>query len=150
MKKRVQKHLLVEQGEKRAFGKSLIHALFVNGFLETNLNKAKLLKSESDHLISLGLRGGLSAYRNIQKRVSNSKTVNSIIKYAHIVKGKRTSGFSSIKKVGFRRGDGALIAKISLIDFVSKKEIKNVSSDKQETKEVVKKQVKSKNNVKKS
>jgi large subunit ribosomal protein L17 len=120
MKKRVNVKLLREKGQTRSDGKNIIHSLFKYGAIKTSTVRAKRLKSLVDRLINYGFKEELQALRLIKQKVGHQSTTKQIIEYAKRFKGNKKSGFTSLKKVGFRRGDATEISRLVLIDFGGK------------------------------
>jgi len=138
MKKRVKVNLLKERGHTRSDGKNIVRSLFKHGAVETSFTRAKKLKSLVDRLINYGFKEELTGRRLINQKVAHLVTTNKILEYAKKLKGTKKSGFTSLKKVGFHRGDATLVARLTLIDYLPKV----IVQAKTEVKEVKKQNVK--------
>jgi len=126
--------------------RGMVTYLLENGSIETTLMKAKEVRSEAEKMITLGKKNTLATRRAalayITKEDVISKLFNSIApKYT-----ERNGGYTSIYKLGPRRGDGAEMALIKLIGEAE--EHKDDKKDKQDKKEQDKKDKKDKQNKK--
>jgi large subunit ribosomal protein L17 len=95
--------------------RGMVTYLLENGAIETTAAKAKEVRSEAEKMITLGKKNTLATRRialaYITKEDVVSKLFNTIApKYA-----ERNGGYTSIYKLGPRRGDGAEMALIKLI-----------------------------------
>ncbi len=127
--------------------RGMVTYLLENGAIETTLMKAKEVRSEAEKMITLGKKNTLATRRAalayITKEDVVSKLFNSIApKYM-----ERNGGYTSIYKLGPRRGDGAEMALIKLIGEAE--EIKDDKKDKQDKKEQDKKDKQEKKAAKK-
>src|SRR5689334_23878769 len=102
--------------QKLALMRSLTKALIERGAIETTEAKAKELRPFVEKLITKAKTGTLHsrrlAGRHIQKRAAADKLFQEIgPKYA-----TRNGGYTRILKTGHRKGDGADMARIELIE----------------------------------
>ena len=77
--------------------------------------KAKIIKRLFDRLASKAVDGTLSDRRRIAADLSNPKLANKLFDLIVPAMGGRKSGFTTIQKVGIRRGDATPTATLSLI-----------------------------------
>ncbi|HEU4989841.1 MAG: 50S ribosomal protein L17 [Gemmatimonadota bacterium] len=102
--------------QKRALMRSLATSLIEQGAIETTEAKAKELRPFVEKLITKAKTGTLHARRlagrDIQKREAADKLFQELgPRYA-----KRPGGYTRILKTGHRKGDGAEMARIELIE----------------------------------
>src|SRR5690242_21891367 len=102
--------------QKLALMRSLTKALIERGAIETTEAKAKELRPFVEKLITKAKTGTLHsrrlAGRHIQKREAADKLFQEIgPKYV-----SRNGGYTRILKMGHRKGDGADMARIELIE----------------------------------
>lgn len=112
--------------------RGMVTYLLENGAIETTAVKAKEVRSEAEKMITLGKKNTLATRRialaYITKEDVVSKLFNTIApKYA-----ERNGGYTSIYKLGPRRGDGAEMALIKLIGEAE--ELKEDKKDKEKVK----------------
>jgi large subunit ribosomal protein L17 len=102
--------------QKTALMRSLAQALIERGAIETTEARAKELRPFVEKLITKAKSGTLHdrrlAGRHVQKRELNDKLFTEIgPKFA-----SRAGGYTRILKVGHRKGDGAEMARIELVN----------------------------------
>ena len=102
--------------QKLALMRNLATSLIENGAIETTEAKAKELRPFVEKLITKAKTGTLHArrlaVRHIHKRAAADKLFREIgPRYA-----KRPGGYTRILKVGHRKGDGAEMARIELVE----------------------------------
>jgi large subunit ribosomal protein L17 len=102
--------------QKLALLRNLATSLIEQGAIETTEAKAKELRPFVEKLITKARTGTLHsrrlAGRHVQKREAADKLFQEIgPKFA-----KRQGGYTRILKTGFRKGDGAEMARIELVE----------------------------------
>ena len=102
--------------QKLALMRSLAKALIERGAIETTEAKAKELRPFVEKLITKARSGTLHdrrlAIRHVQTRATADKLFQEIgPKFA-----KRNGGYTRILKTGHRKGDGAEMARIELVE----------------------------------
>jgi len=102
--------------QKRALMRGLAQALIERGAIETTEARAKELRPFVEKLITKAKSGTLHdrrlAGRHVQKREVNDKLFTEIgPKFA-----SRAGGYTRILKVGHRKGDGAEMARLELVN----------------------------------
>ena len=101
--------------QKLALMRNLATSLIESGAIETTEAKAKELRPFVEKLITKAKDGSLHARRlagrHIQKRAAADKLFHEIGPRYQTRKG----GYTRILKTGFRKGDGADLARIELI-----------------------------------
>ena len=105
-----------ETGQRNALLRSLALSLVVRGKIKTTEAKAKEIRPQVERMITLAKRGDLTARRAVISALPDEPLVvgklfdEIALKYAD-----RTSGYTRIVKVGFRKGDAAPIVQIELV-----------------------------------
>lgn len=102
--------------QRQALIKGLIKSLILNERLNTTEAKAKTIRGLVDKLITKAKAGSLSARRRVLAFLPDKKAVNKLFDDIAVRSKTRISGFTSLVRVGRRRGDNAMMAKIELID----------------------------------
>jgi large subunit ribosomal protein L17 len=102
--------------QKLALMRNLATSLIEHGAIETTEAKAKELRPFVEKLITKARTGTLHARRlagiHIHKRAASDKLFQEIgPRFA-----KRAGGYTRILKVGHRKGDGAEMARIELVE----------------------------------
>ena len=108
---------------RQALFKTLLNSFFENGEITTTLAKAKVIQKEIDRLINKAKEGTLQKKRFIFAFLSPTAAENLVEKIAPQAKN-RQSGYSRLFKLGQRQGDGAMMAKVELVDKIKEVEEK--------------------------
>jgi large subunit ribosomal protein L17 len=103
-------------GPRKALYKSLIVAVLRYETIRTTEARAKEVRGQVEHIITLAKEGSLASRRRIISELPNEplvidKLLNEIApKY-----GDRSSGFTRLVKLGQRAGDAAPIVQLELV-----------------------------------
>ena len=95
---------------------TLAGQLFTHGRIKTKEAKAKALRPLAEHLITFAKRGDVHARRQVMRTVPDRDIVHKL--FAEIAPRfeEREGGYTRIMKLGMRKGDGAPMALIELVD----------------------------------
>jgi large subunit ribosomal protein L17 len=96
----------------------LAAALFENEKVRTTEAKAKALRPLAERLITFAKRGDVHARRQVLKVVPDRDVVHRLFSEIAPRMAERDGGYTRILKLGPRRGDGAPMAVIELVDRV--------------------------------
>ncbi len=110
--------------KRKALFRDLVTSLFIHERIETTEAKAKAIKPIAEKMITLGKRGDLHARRQAAQFVRNRETGNEagqdVIQklFSDIAERyqNRQGGYTRILKVGPRRGDGAPMVILELVE----------------------------------
>jgi len=101
---------------RKAMLANLVTSLLENESLRTTDVRAKELRRVADHMISFAKRNDLHARRQVLRVIPNKQVVGKLFtELADRYKG-RNGGYTRIVKIGPRRGDGALMSQVELVD----------------------------------
>ena len=116
MRHRVAKrHLSRDTKHRSSLLKNLLRALFERGAITTTLVKAKETQRQADKLIAKAQKNLVSTKRQLHGVFGKRDVVNTLVDtIAPLFPNNQKSGFSSIELLGKRRGDNALLVKLSL------------------------------------
>jgi large subunit ribosomal protein L17 len=109
-----------ERDQRRALIKSLAESLIKYESIETTLPKAKEVVPYVERLITKAKKGDLHNRRQV---ISNLQTIESAHKLVDEIAPKltgRVSGHLRIERLQNRRGDNALLARVSFVDDLTK------------------------------
>ncbi len=101
---------------RKAMLTNLVRSLFEHGEIETTQAKAKEVKRWADKLIPFAQENSLSSKRKLHEFFGKRDVVNTAVKVIAPAVGDRKSGFTTIETIGTRRGDSALMSKLSLVN----------------------------------
>jgi len=100
--------------------KALLHNLAVSLFrherIVTTEAKAKELRPFAERLITLARRGDLHARRLVERRLHDREVAQRLFGEIGPRFAGRPGGYTRIVKLGHRRGDGADVARIELLE----------------------------------
>ena len=102
--------------QKLALMRSLAKSLIERGAIETTEAKAKELRPFIEKLITKAKTGTLHARRLAGRHVQHRETADKLFQEVGVKFATRTGGYTRILKVGHRKGDGAEMARIELIE----------------------------------
>jgi len=116
MRHRVKQKKLDRKKEPRGLMlKNLAASVIIYEKVKTTEAKAKAVKPLLEKAITLSIKGGLSARRELIRLLPQPLAVKKILE---VLAGKyknRRGGYSRVVKLGARQGDGAKVAQIELI-----------------------------------
>jgi len=90
-------------------------SLFDNRTIQTTETKAKELKRIVDRLISTAKKDTLSARRQVARTIRDKKVFKKLFNEIVPQFKERDSGFTRVLRIGFRRGDAAMISMVELL-----------------------------------
>ena len=94
----------------------LASSLFQHDRVRTTEAKAKALRPVAEKLITFAKRGDVHARRQVMKVVPDRDVVHRLFAEIAPRMEERAGGYTRILKLGPRKGDGAPMAQIELID----------------------------------
>ena len=93
-----------------------VQDLFERGRIETTLTRAKETRRVAEKMITLGKRGDLHARRQASAYIYKDDIVHKLFEEIAPNFSERNGGYTRILKLGPRKGDGAEMAIIELVD----------------------------------
>lgn len=106
--------------QRRAMLRGMVTLLLDKGRIETTLYRAKELKRIADKMITLGKKDNLAARRAAMAYITKEAVVKKLFDQIAPSFEDRQGGYTRILKLGPRRGDGAEMAIIELVNYVPK------------------------------
>jgi large subunit ribosomal protein L17 len=103
--------------QRKALLRGLATELFRHGKLQTTEAKAKSLRPMVEKLITLAKRGDLHARRQAAARLYDPAILQLLFDELADLYQDRPGGYTRIYKLGPRKGDGAPMALIELVDY---------------------------------
>lgn len=101
---------------RKALIQGMLRSLIEHGSVTTNQEKAKEIKRWADKLIGKAKTDTLASRRQLHAFFGKRDVVNTLVERVAPAMGKRISGFTTITRLGKRRGDNAQMVKLSLIE----------------------------------
>lgn len=112
----VQRKLGRKTDQRRAMLRSLVTNFLKHGVIMTTYTRAKETQSMAEKMITLGKRGDLHARRQALAYITEETVVAELFEKIAPQFSEREGGYTRIYKVGPRRGDGAEVAVLELVD----------------------------------
>jgi large subunit ribosomal protein L17 len=101
--------------QRKALLRALTTQLIRHGQVKTTKARAKAVRSEVDHMITLAKDGSLAARRRALGYVYDKQLVHALFAQAAERYGDRQGGYSRVVRTVRRRGDNAEMAIIELV-----------------------------------
>ncbi len=102
--------------QRRALLRNSVTSLFETGKITTTETRAKDIKKIADKMITLGKRGDLHARRQALAYITTENIVNKLFTEIAGRYTDRPGGYTRIIKTGYRKGDGAPMVILELVD----------------------------------
>ncbi len=110
-------HLGRKTGHRKALLKNLAVALIENKRINTTLAKAKALRKFVEPIITKGKSNDTHNRRLVFSKLQDKHAVTELFDTVAEKVAERPGGYTRVIKTGFRKGDGAEMAMIELVDF---------------------------------
>ena len=95
--------------------RGMVTFLLENGSIETTLTRAKEVRALTEKMITLGKKNTLAARRQALAFITKEDVVTKLFSTIAPEYADRNGGYTTIYKLGPRRGDGAEMALIKLV-----------------------------------
>ena len=115
--------------------KGMVTFLLEKGRIETTLTRAKEVSALTDKMITLGKQNTLAARRQALSFLKKEEVVKKLFTLIAPLYEDRNGGYTRVLKIGPRRGDGAEMAIIEMVDAESLYAPKSAKEAKKEAKE---------------
>ena len=111
---------LIETGKigGMAMLRNLVTSLLENGKISTTVTRAKEVRCMAEKMITLGKKNTLHTRRQALAYITKEDVVKKVFDELAPKYAERNGGYTQIYKLGPRRGDGAEMAIVKLIDYV--------------------------------
>ena len=103
---------------RKAMLRGMVTLLLENGQVETTLTRAKEVRSIAEKMITLGKKNTLASRRAALAYITKEDVVTKVFVELAPLYAERNGGYTQIYKLGPRRGDGAEMAIVKLVDYV--------------------------------
>ncbi|MCC6815795.1 MAG: 50S ribosomal protein L17 [Saprospiraceae bacterium] len=110
-------HLGRKKGHRSALLRNLSSALIKHKRIITTLAKAKGLRRFIEPLITKSRNNTTHSRRVVFSYLNNKEAVSSLFGEVAAKIGTRPGGYTRVIRTGFRKGDGAEMAMIELVDY---------------------------------
>ena len=103
--------------QRKAMLRGMVTLLLENGQLVTTVTRAQELRSVADKMITLGKKNTLASRRAALAFITKESVVTKVFTEYASLYADRNGGYTQIFRMGQRRGDGAEIAIIKMVDY---------------------------------
>jgi large subunit ribosomal protein L17 len=116
------RHLGRSSAQRQALFRNLVTELLRHGRIRTTEAKAKAIRSDAEHIITIAKRGlreetyALHARRLAAARLNDPVVTKRLFEEIAPTFESRAGGYTRIMKLGPRRGDGAEMVVLELVD----------------------------------
>lgn len=104
-----------DTNHRKSMLRNLVRSLIEVGSVTTTTTKAKELRRLSDKLIHKAQKNTVASRQLLHRFFGKRDVVNTLVETVAPAMSDRVSGFSTIVKIGNRKGDNGQMAKVSLI-----------------------------------
>ena len=111
-----QRKLGMPTDQRRALLRNQVTSFLENGKINTTVTRAKETRSMAEKMITLGKKGTLAARRQALAFITKEDVVTKLFSEIAPKYADRNGGYTRIYKLGERRGDGAQMAILELVD----------------------------------
>ena len=118
--------------QRKAMLRGMVTLLLENGQVVTTVTRAKELRSIADKMITLGKKNTLARRRAALAYITKESVVTKVVTEYASLYADRNGGYTQIFKMGPRRGDGAEIAVIKMVDYTKETPAEDKKSEKAE------------------
>ena len=115
---------------RKAMLRGMVTLLLENGQVETTLTRAKEVRSIAEKMITLGKKNTLASRRAALAYITDENVVTKVFVELAPLYAERNGGYTQTFKLGPRRGDGAEMAIVKLIDYVKPSDDKKAKKEK--------------------
>ncbi|HIG53024.1 MAG TPA: 50S ribosomal protein L17 [Candidatus Latescibacteria bacterium] len=101
---------------RKAMLSNMMTSLFANERITTTQIRAKALRRTAEKVITFAKRGDLHARRQVLRVIADKQIVSKLFDELGPRYKSRNGGYTRVVKLGPRRGDGAFMSIIELVD----------------------------------
>ena len=101
---------------RKAMLSNMMASLFINERVTTTQTRAKELKRTAERVLTCAKRGDLHARRQVLRVIADKQVVAKLFDELGPRYKSRNGGYTRVIKLGPRRGDGAFMSIVELVD----------------------------------
>ncbi|MEW6016108.1 MAG: 50S ribosomal protein L17 [Candidatus Zixiibacteriota bacterium] len=109
------KKLSRTSSHRQAMMNNMVTSLFASRMIKTTESKAKELRRIADRLVSTAKEDTLAARRLVARSVKDRAVLKKLFTEIAPQFKSKPSGFTRVVKMGYRRGDSAMVAVVELL-----------------------------------
>ena len=101
---------------RKAMLSNMMASLFINECITTTQTRAKELKRTAERVLTCAKKGDLHARRQVLRVIADKQVVAKLFDELGPRYKSRNGGYTRVIKLGPRRGDGAFMSIVELVD----------------------------------
>ena len=105
--------------QRKAMLRGMVTLLLECGKVETTYTRAQEISAKADEMISLGKKGTLAAYRAALEYITKEDVAKKLFSVIAPAYAEQNGGYTTVLKMGPRRGDGAETAIVRLVEVAA-------------------------------
>ena len=102
--------------QRKAMLRGMVTLLLECGKVETTYTRAQAVSAKADEMITLGKKGDLAAYRAALEYITKEEVAKKVFATLAPAYADVNGGYTTVLKMGPRRGDGAEMAIVRLVE----------------------------------
>ena len=102
--------------QRKAMLRGMVTLLLECGKIETTYTRAQEVSAKADEMITLGKKGDLAAYRAALEYITKKEVAKKVFSTIAPAYAELNGGYTTVLKMGPRRGDGAEMAIVKLVE----------------------------------
>ena len=102
--------------QRKAMLRGMVTLLLECGKIETTYTRAQEVSAKADEMITLGKKGDLAAYRAALEYITKEDVAKKVFSVLAPAYADVNGGYTTVLKMGPRRGDGAEMAIVKLVE----------------------------------
>jgi len=110
-------HLKRKAGHRKALLQNMAISLIEHKRITTTLAKAKALRVYVEPILTKSKTNTTHSRRTVFAKLNNKEAVKQLFDEVSLKIADRPGGYTRVIKTGFRKGDGAEMAMIELVDY---------------------------------
>lgn len=106
----------LEKAHRKAMMGNMVTSLLAHEHVSTTTARGKELKRQAEHIITFAKRGDLHSRRQVLRHIADKAVVSKLFDELGPRYSERKGGYTRLVKIGPRRGDGAEMVIVELVD----------------------------------
>ena len=102
--------------QRKAMLRGMVTLLLECGKIETTYTRAQEVSAKAEEMITLGKKGDLAAYRAALEYITKEDVAKKLFSVIAPAYAEVNGGYTTVLKMGPRRGDGAEMAIVKLVE----------------------------------
>ena len=105
-----------DRSHRKAMMRNMVTSLLAHEHVSTTNAKGKELKRQTEHMITFAKCGDLHSRRQVLRKIADKSVVRKLFDELGPRYSERKGGYTRLVKIGPRRGDGAEMCIVELVD----------------------------------